>query len=109
VSDIKCPTCGQPVDAVEHNARARLSVIRETLGCVPGQTEIAAASARMAEIDRLRAELAVAKAERDELFAVAVEWRDIWNSPRDIDRIVTTCGILDRTEAAVAKANPKPT
>jgi DNA repair exonuclease SbcCD ATPase subunit len=63
VSDIKCPTCGQPVDAVEHNARARLSVIRETLGCVPGQTEIAATSARMAEIDRLRAELEQAKAE----------------------------------------------
>jgi len=39
-----------------------------------------------------------------ELLAVAVEWLAIWNSPRNVDRVVATCEILARTEAAIAKA-----
>ncbi len=54
---IKCSLCGQPVDVDEHCARNRLSVIRETLRCVPGQTEVAAASSRMAAIERLSSEV----------------------------------------------------
>lgn len=38
------------------------------------------------------------------LLAVAKRWLEIWNSPRDIDRIVATCDILEETEAAIAKA-----
>ncbi len=56
-------------------------------------------------------EIAVANAQliaaSSDLLAVAQQWLDWWNSPRDIGMAGPTCDVLVATEAAIAKAKGK--
>ena len=43
-----------------------------------------------------------------DLLAVCQEWIACWNSPRDMDQIVKNCELIEKTEAAIAKATTPP-
>ena len=42
------------------------------------------------------------------LLAACQEWIECWNSSRDMDRIVKSCELIEKTEAAIAAALPAP-